>query len=279
MYNQTNLAVAEQETQAIAFRFPDMSISTEFSKEELADDTDGIRLSFPRVKIPGGGATQFEMPSEDSTRPEYAASLEGVLLYHHAANGYWVGEVGEEDKSPLCTSMDGKIGHGDPGGPCAKCYLNTFGSAEDGRGKACKNQRYLYLLRDGEFMPLELHLPPTSLQAFYKFMNAAFLYRNRASYGSVAELTLHREDKPSPHAVVDFRRVRDLAGEELARARAFSNAFRGQVKDLLTERVEALVAQKDDGCDYTGYEKPQQADSFVIEGGTPANGGLDDLPL
>ena len=154
MFNQSNLAVVEQQEQALVFQFPDVSLSADFSQEELQDDTDGIRLTFPRAKIPGGGSTLFELPGEDASKPEYVESLQGVILFHHLVNGYWMGEPSDEDKSPLCTSMDGKMGHGDPGGLCAKCRLNTFGSAEDGRGKACKNQRYLYLLRDGEFMPL-----------------------------------------------------------------------------------------------------------------------------
>ena len=280
MFNQSNLAVVEQQEQALVFQFPDVSLSADFSQEELQDDTDGIRLTFPRAKIPGGGSTLFELPSEDASKPEYVESLQGVILFHHLVNGYWVGEPSDEDKSPLCTSMDGKMGHGDPGGLCAKCQLNTFGSAEDGRGKACKNQRYLYLLRDGEFMPLELHLPPTSLQPFNRFMNAAFLYRNRASYGSVVELSLHREDKPSPHAVEHFRKLYDFTGADLAKAKAFSNAFRTQAKAMLEERVQAIVSQQDDGVDYDGFEKKPSGDgSFVVKTGTAVDGERDELPL
>lgn len=279
MYNQTNLAVAEEQEQGLMFSFPDMTVSADFSREDLEDDTDGIRLTFPRAKISGGGTTLFELPSDDASKPEHVDKLEGVILFHHSVNGYWTGEITDEDNAPLCTSMDGKTGYGDPGGPCADCSLNRFGSSEDGRGKACKNQRYLYLLRDGDYMPLELHLPPTSLRAFSKFMNAAFLYRNRPSYGSVVELSLHREEKPSPHAVVDFRRVRDFAGVELAQAKAFSRAFRIQAKAMLEERVQVIRDQQDDGCDYDGFRQKGKDGSFIIQDGGNASEERDELPL
>ncbi|OUP56912.1 hypothetical protein [Pseudoflavonifractor sp. An184] len=277
MYNQTNLAVAEE--QDIVFRFPDVDASADFSKEDMEDDIDGLHLSFPRAKIAGGGTTVFELPSDDASKPEHVGKLEGVILFHHPVNGYWVGDSADEDNAPLCTSMDGKTGYGEPGGACAQCYLNRFGSSEDGRGKACKNQRCLYLLRDGEFMPIQLYLPPTSLKAFSQFMNIAFLRRNRASYGSVVELTLHREEKPKPHAVVDFRKVRDFVGVELAQAKAYSNAFRNQTKKMLEERVQIIKDQQDDGCDYDGFGKKGKNGGFVIQDGVSADEDLGELPL
>lgn len=279
MYNHTNLAVAEEQDQELMFRFPDMEGASDFSREELEDDADGIRLSFPRAKIPGGGSTLFELPGEDSTKLEYVEKMVGVILYHHAANGYWVGEPNDEDKAPICASLDGKVGYGDPGGLCAGCSLNRFGSSEDGRGKACKNQRYLYLLQDGEFIPWVIYLPPTSLRSFSRFMNVAFLYRNRPSYGSVVELTLHREDKPTAHAVVDFRKVRDFSGTELARAKAFANAFRNQAKDMLQERAQAITAQQDNGYEYDGFGKKEKDGSFSIRNGAGTDMELDKLPL
>ena len=32
----------------------------DFSSEELAEDTDGLTMSFPRIKIPAGGVLQFD---------------------------------------------------------------------------------------------------------------------------------------------------------------------------------------------------------------------------
>ena len=35
MFNQSNLAVVEQQEQALVFQFPDVSLSADFSQEEL----------------------------------------------------------------------------------------------------------------------------------------------------------------------------------------------------------------------------------------------------
>ena len=40
-------------------------------------------MSFPRVKIPGGGSLQFEIPSDDPENPDYTKYIEGVILYNH----------------------------------------------------------------------------------------------------------------------------------------------------------------------------------------------------
>ena len=57
MYNQNTTALMEQET----FVLPAMAES-EFSSAELAEDMDGLQMSFQRVKIPAGGTIQFELP-------------------------------------------------------------------------------------------------------------------------------------------------------------------------------------------------------------------------
>ena len=44
------------------FILPEM-VDDSFSSEDIGEDFDGIRLSFRKVKIPGGGALQFETPT------------------------------------------------------------------------------------------------------------------------------------------------------------------------------------------------------------------------
>ncbi len=66
MYNTQNNALAEQEK----FMLPAAMPEGEFTQEELAEDMDGLQMSFPRIKIPGGGALMFEIPSDDPENPE-----------------------------------------------------------------------------------------------------------------------------------------------------------------------------------------------------------------
>ena len=206
------------------FLLPAM-VEGDFSSDEIAEDADGLQMmSFQRVKIPAGGALQFEIPTEDPDNPDYARTLEGVILYNHSAYTLWPeGSEYDEDTKPLCSSVDGKTGIGEPGGACATCPMNAYGSARDGgRGKACKNMRDIYLLRSGEYMPLLISLPPTSIKPFKEFLNRAFVYRRRATYGSLIQIGLKKENNGSnDYSVATFRLVRDFQGEELAQIRAY----------------------------------------------------------
>ena len=178
MYEQTNTMM---ETKTI-FQIPQLLDGDDFTSEDLADDMEGLRLSFTRIKIPGGGHLQFEIPSGNPDVPDYAPYLEGVILYSHNSNAYWPeGSEYDDDQPPLCQSFDGKVGYGEPGGTCVDCVLNQFGSDGNNKGKACKNMRMLYLLRSGEYMPIQIALPPTSLTPYTRFVNEAFLSRRRGA--------------------------------------------------------------------------------------------------
>ena len=237
MYNQ-NSDLMKQEK----FMLPTM-IEGDFSAEELAEDADGLQMSFQRVKIPAGGTLQFEMPSDDPDNPDYEKTLVGVILHNHATCAYWpAGSEYDDDTTPLCSSVDGKVGIGTPGGACAACVMNRFGSAPDGsKGKACKNMRVLYLLRSGEYMPLQVNLPPTSIKPFKEFLNRAFMLRRRATYGSIVQIGLKRENNgTNDYSVATFKLLQDFQGKELAQIRAYANSFKEQIKLLLQQRAEML---------------------------------------
>ncbi len=56
MYNQ-NTEMMER----TSFLLPDLMSSAEFSQDELAEDMEGLNFDFQRVKVPSGGALQFEL--------------------------------------------------------------------------------------------------------------------------------------------------------------------------------------------------------------------------
>lgn len=187
-----NTMVNETLAERTAFIIPKVSDS-KFSSAELADDMDGLQLSFQRAKIPGGGVLQFELPGEDPENPDYVQTLEGVILFNHSANSYWpAGSEYDDNTPPQCQSVDGKVGYGDPGGICEACDYNKFGSDPNGGGKACKNMRVLYLLRSGEMMPIQLSLPPTSIRPYTTFVNSAFLLRGRRVCSGLVQIGLRK---------------------------------------------------------------------------------------
>ncbi len=252
-----------------------------FSSDELADDMDGLHLKFQRVKIPSGGALQYEIPGDDPENPDYAKSLEGVILFNHASCAYWPdGEV-DENTTPLCSSVDGKAGIGEPGGTCAICALNRFGSGENGKGKACKNMRVLYLLRDGEYMPLQVALPPTSIKPFNDFYNVAFASRRRGTCGSIVQLGLKRvENGSNTYSVATFRKLYDFTGEQLAQVKAYAEGFKEQIKIMLQQRAEDATNRPDEGFEECeGYMVSGDDSSFVISTpDTEIDGDREALP-
>lgn len=254
----------------------------EFTQEELAEDMDGLQMSFPRIKIPGGGALMFEIPSDDPENPDYAKTLEGVILFNHPNNAYWPeGSEYDDNSNPLCSSVDGKQGIGEPGGSCAACALNQFGSAAEGNGKACKNMRVLYLLRSGEFMPLQVTLPPTSLKPFREFMNQSFMLRRRATYGSVVQIALKKmSNGKDDYSVATFRRLYDFSGEELAQIRNYADGFKAQIRMMLQQRAAVQETQRDDGCDYSSsnLEVLPAGGGKKFHYGQPLDGEREALP-
>ena len=212
----------------------------------------------------------------------YEKTLVGVILHNHATCAYWpAGSEYDDDTTPLCSSVDGKVGIGTPGGACAACVMNRFGSAPDGsKGKACKNMRVLYLLRSGEYMPLQVNLPPTSIKPFKEFLNRAFMLRRRATYGSIVQIGLKRENNgTNDYSVATFKLLQDFQGEELAQIRAYANSFKEQIKLLLQQRAEITEEQRDTGCDYViepGAMTNEPADGHYTV--SQINGDCEQLP-
>ena len=255
------------------------ALDSDFSSEDLADDMDGLQLTMQRVKIPGGGNLQFEIRSDDPDNPDYERKLVGVLLYHHLANAYWPeGSEYDDNVPPFCQSFDGKQGYGEPGGVCAACAFNQFGSTANGSGKACKNMRQIYLLRSGEYLPLQLSLPPTSLRPFNDFMNLAFVARRRPSYSAIVEIGLKRAESGGyTYSVATFRKVQDLEGEGLAAVKSYAANFKEQVKSLLAQRVENYKSDVESLTGTAPLELADNGDHFSYPG--VIDGERDELPL
>src|SRR5262252_5814700 len=71
-------------------------------------------------------------------------------------------EQKSEDRGrPLCSSDDGRIGHGVPGGNCGNCSLKEFGS--NGEAPACDERLSLYVWLPDEQLIVFIDLPPTSV--------------------------------------------------------------------------------------------------------------------
>ena len=135
----------------------------------MAEEFDGLEVTFEKIKIPSGGGIVFELLNEDG-EPDTVKDFSAVILYHHPLNCYYSTKYTGGNAPPDCGSFDGITGVGNPGGECKTCPLNQYESADEGKGKACKNRRRIYVLREGDVFPLLLSLPTGSLKEFTKYL-------------------------------------------------------------------------------------------------------------
>jgi hypothetical protein len=139
----------------------------------IADNLGGEQLTefdLARVKVPSGGGTTWEVPTLGGLEPTKA--LTGVLVHFKRTRAYWAPDA-DSGTPPQCRSEGPDltaVGTGDPGGPCITCPHAEFGTAVDdsGRpapGQACNSKEIWFLLREGDYLPIVLALPATSLKA------------------------------------------------------------------------------------------------------------------
>jgi hypothetical protein len=148
-------------------------------------------LDLPRIKVAPGKLLLWELTGDETER-----EIEGIILAWRQGRLYWKqapDEPGAKKKPPDCTSQDGFTGIGDPGGECMKCPYAKFGTAQKGRGQACKQIRQLLIIRPGLALPYLLAIPPTSIRpAMQYFM---LLYSRLIPYwGVVTKIKLEKAE-------------------------------------------------------------------------------------
>lgn len=197
----------------------------------LSDELAGLSGSFERIKIPAAGSTVFEIPGEDTNNPETVKEFSAVILYHHPLNAYYKDKYTGGFSPPECGSFDGITGEGNPGGSCHSCPFNQFGSGE-GSGKACKNRRRIYLLREGETFPMLLSLPTGSLKDFTRYL-MRLLSKGKKSNSVVTRFTLKKAVNNSgiTYSQAQFTVDRNLSAEEHA------------LVTMLSEQVKAFSVE------------------------------------
>ena len=183
--------------------------------EAMASELSGMDVSFDRVTIPAAGGTAFELPGELPGETEAAKEFTGVILYHHPLFTYYRERFTGGNNAPDCGSYDGVTGTGNPGGSCAHCPLNQFGSGENG-GKACKNKRRIYILREGELIPILLTLPSGSMRDFSVYVKR-LLAKGKKSSSVVTKFSLQKATNANGivYSKAQFAVDRALTPEEM----------------------------------------------------------------
>jgi hypothetical protein len=134
-------------------------------------------LNLPRIRVMAGGVQAFRV--ETASGEETPRELEGVVTAARTTRVFWrtpygAGGGSGGKKPPDCTSADGFVGIGDPGGECAVCPYSQFGTAvaadgTPGPGQACKQVQQVLFLLPGSMLPHLLTVPPTSGKAWQHY--------------------------------------------------------------------------------------------------------------
>lgn len=206
--SEKNIVTADNEQTALATG-GFAALANADALNNAAEDLAGLDLTFDRIKIPSGGSTAFEIPDGDSEEVNMVKDIVGVILLHHPAYAYYKDKYTGGSNPPDCGSFDGLNGTGTPGGLCAACPLNKFGSG-GGQSKDCKNRRMLYVLMEGELFPMVLSLPTGSLKEFTKYLKRQ-LSKGRKLNQIVMKISLKKATNGSgiafSQAVFSFERV------------------------------------------------------------------------
>ena len=229
---ETALAVAEK------FQVP--ALSNDMG-QAFNEEMEGLSVDFDRVKIPSGGGLTFELPGEDEDDYEMEKSIVGVIVDHHPTNAYWDESYSGANNPPDCSSMDGKAGIDQDGNThdCASCPHNQWGSGTKpdgtaGRGKACKNMRRVYVLREGEMFPLLLTLPPTSLKNFGNFVAKRVLGKGQRPASVLTEVSLKKATSGDgiSYSQATFKVIGTLPAEKAEEAKRYSDGIKVFTRQL-----------------------------------------------
>lgn len=79
------------------------------------------------------------------------------------------GGVGSLTGVEITSAKLAKIGQ--PGGNCAACPFNKFGTKSAGNGKACKQTKTLLVVAEGFSYLTRVQIPPGSLKAFGRYVS------------------------------------------------------------------------------------------------------------
>ena len=242
--------------------------------EELQNVMDELgdimsRKIFGVVTIAGGGAGVFKVLEPGAEEPTSGVqSIDCVILASHLINVRWGHDYGsrEDGERPACRSMDGKTGVELETGEthdCDACPYNQF--TEDGGRKVCTNKRQLYIMREGDLLPVLFALPPSALKAYDMYRVNATLSLRTPMSALLTRITLKskKSGNGTEYSTPVFTAVGKLPLEESKRMTAFA-------KQIMEAAQRAGIEAED---------VSQEAQQPAPAGGQFVQVDEDDLPF
>lgn len=216
-------------------------------KDIIAEEMDGLgAIPFDIIKIPSGGGLSFELPGESEDTPVAATELVGIIVDHHPVNALWMNEYDGSNNQPDCSSFDGKTGIDGNGEvkQCASCPYNQFGSARNGgKGKACKNMHRIYILMNGQVIPMLLVLPPTSLAAWRNYIGKKIVVKGKRPWMVLTKVTLKKEKNENgiAYSQAVFSKVADLTPAECEAVKPMAEGFKAMTRSTVMQSADTFA--------------------------------------
>lgn len=180
-------------------------------------------LLLPQIKMPSGGALQWEVPGEGDT-VSYVPELTTIILHSRDHKAYFDEPFGQGDGRPKCASPDGHQGYGVPGIHCADCEHNIW---IPGIGKECPDRHVLYVMLNEFFVPVKLDLPSTSRPVATSYRQG-LVQRGLSLSDTFSILALTRIDKQGnrpAYSKLAIRKGPSIPPNVLERLDAYMNAM------------------------------------------------------
>jgi hypothetical protein len=196
-------------------------------------------LNLPQIHVMPGGTQAFRVTTAGGE--ETPRELEGVVTASRTTRVFWRTPYGAggAKRPPDCTSTDGFVGVGDPGGECVQCPWSQFGTAANpdgtpGAGQACKQVQQVLFLLPGSVLPHLLIVPPTSGKAWQQY-TLSLLSEGSATWAATTKISVERAQAAggSNYGRIVFRRGKRLDPQ----AQQIFHPYHTRMRDLLRPSV------------------------------------------
>lgn len=243
-------ATQEQGGALVVPSFAFMAMTTPEVIQENIGDEPINPFDLDRIKVPSGGMSSWEVPTLEGT--QNMPKLEGIVVHWKSCRAYWEKDInaGEGATPPDCSSADGKVGIGNPGGMCALCPKAQFGSAPPKNGKPsnaqwCKAGRLLFFMTKDNVLPMIVAVPPTSIAPMKRFF-MRLASKKIPYHGCVTQLALKKTANKGgiQYAQIEPSMVEKLNPAEAAMVKGYTDTIKVALDKVGLEKTDVEGDEK-----------------------------------
>jgi hypothetical protein len=179
-----------------------------------------------KIKVPAGGGTTWELITLDGEVE--TKEFDGVIAGWKEQRAYWEEKYSGGSSPPDCSSDNGIVGVGNPGGDCSECPYAQFESAKNDKGEpapgqACKQVRVMAIVQKDDLVPVLLVAPPTSLQNMKKYF-LRLASRATPYYGVLTRFTLVKDKNAGgiEYSKIEAKSIGRLDDDQMKKMTAYS---------------------------------------------------------